>query len=148
MTTFFYWSHSLDTTSPTAHENAGQSAAAATNALTGADVPAILPPPIAKFRMTKRLRQVMKNNSQAGGTDTCHASRQRPYDFRTPAARLRTWRIWSVDFTTSHLDSGTYHPQSPTRTKPCPLSLLAPLRQRHRFRHHQCPVDPKVPSAS
>jgi len=134
--TFFYRSRPLDTTNPAAYEVEGQSIAAETsksttmmNVLTGADVPAILPPPIAKFRMTKRLHQVMKNNSQAGGTNTCHALRQRLYDFRTPAARLRTWRIWSVDFMTSRLDSGSYHPQSPTHTKPRPLSLLTPLRQ-------------------
>jgi len=82
MMIFFYRSHPLDTTNPTAYEIEGWSVAAATsesttamNVLTGADVPVILPPPIAKFRMMKKLCQAMKNHAQARDANTCPASR-------------------------------------------------------------------------
>jgi len=82
MITFFYRSRPLDTTNPTAYKIEGWSVAAATsesmtamNALTGVDVPMILPPPIAKFRMTKKLCQVMKNHAQARDANTHPALR-------------------------------------------------------------------------
>jgi hypothetical protein len=65
----------------------------ATGVLPNANIPVILPPLIVKSQVMKRPCQGIKNNTQAGGTDTCsHTLRRRPFNSKIAAKRTRSWR--------------------------------------------------------